>query len=82
MMILVVNVSVLSSASPLKNILPATIMTNFTHIQIQLGSDLNNPKCTVLHCIVDTATVLTKGNFHFVAGVVKSARQRQKDQYA
>jgi hypothetical protein len=70
-MILVIDVLVLSSASPLKNILPAPIVTKFPQIQIQLSSDLDDLKCLVLRCVVDTASALTTGNFHFVAVVAK-----------
>ncbi len=61
MTILVINVSVLLSASPSKN----------PHIHIQLGSKLNNPSCLVICCIVNTATALMTGNFHFVAAIAK-----------
>jgi hypothetical protein len=71
MMILVINVSVLLSASPSKNILPAPIVTNFPHTHIQLGSKLDDTSCPVLCCIVDTAAALTTGNFHFIVAIAK-----------
>jgi hypothetical protein len=69
MTILVVDVSVLSSASHNKSILLAPIVTNFPHIHLQLGSKLDCPKCPLLRCVVDTVAALTTGNFHFVAAV-------------
>jgi hypothetical protein len=71
MTILVVDVSVLSSASHNKSILPAPIVTNFPHIHLQLGTKLDCPECPLLCCVVDTAAALTTGNFHFVAAVAK-----------
>jgi hypothetical protein len=71
MSILVIDVLVLSSASLNKSILPAPIVTNFPHIHLQLGMELDYPKCPVLRCVVDTADALTMGNFHFVAAVAK-----------
>ncbi len=70
-MIMVINVSLLLSTSSLKNILPASNLTNFPHIHIQLGSNLDNPSCLVLCCIINTAVALTTGNFHFVAAIAK-----------
>jgi hypothetical protein len=71
MTILVVDVLVLSSASLNKSILPAPIMTNFPHIHLQLGAELDCPKCPVLRCVVDTVAALTMCNFHFVMTVAK-----------
>jgi hypothetical protein len=61
----------LLSASPLKNILPAPIVKNFPHIHIQLGSELDDPSCPVLRCIINMANALTTGNFHFVVAIAK-----------
>ena len=69
--IYVVNVSVLSSSSPSRAIMPAPIMSNFPHIRLQLGSTLDCADCPVLRCVVDTAAALTTGNFHFVAALAK-----------
>jgi hypothetical protein len=71
MTILVVDIAVLSSASPLKSILPAPIVTNFPHIHLQMGSTLDDPACPVIRCVVDTAAAFTTGNFHFVAAIAK-----------
>jgi hypothetical protein len=71
MTIHVIDVSVLTSASHNKSILPAPIVTNFPHIHLQLGTKLDCPKCPLLHCVVDTAAALTTGNFHFVVAVAK-----------
>ncbi len=71
MTILVINLLVLLLASLLKNILLAPIVTNFPHIHIQLGLELDDPSCPVLCCVMDTATALTTGNFRFVAAIAK-----------
>jgi hypothetical protein len=54
MTILVIDIAVLSSASPSKSILPAPIVTNFPHIHLQLGSTLDDPACPVIRCSIDT----------------------------
>jgi hypothetical protein len=71
MTFLVVNVLVLSSASHNKSILLPPIMTNFPHIHLQLGTKLDCPKCPLLRCVINTAAMLTTGNFYFVAAVAK-----------
>jgi hypothetical protein len=58
MTILVVDVSVLSSASHNKSILLAPIVTNFPHIHLQLGTKLDCPKYPLLRCVVDKAAAL------------------------
>ena len=69
--ILIADIIVLSAATPTKGILPAPIVSNFPHIQLQLGSTDEGADCPVLRCVVDTAAALTTGNFHFVAAVAK-----------
>ncbi len=59
MTILIVDISVLSSASHNKSNLPALIVTNFPHIHLQLGAKLN------------TAATLTTGNFNFFAAIAR-----------
>jgi hypothetical protein len=71
MTILVIDVSVLSSNSSNKSLLPAPIVTNFPHILLQLGTELDCPRCPVLRCVIDTAAALSTGNFHFIAAVAK-----------
>ena len=68
---LIVNISVLSSASDNTSILLAPIMTNFPNYHLQLGTKLNCPKYPVLRCVIDTTAALTTCNFHFVAAVAK-----------
>ena len=69
--ILIADIIVLSAATTTKGILPAPIVSNFPHIQLQLGSTDEGADCPVLRCVVDTAAALTTGNFHFVAAVAK-----------
>ncbi len=66
-LIFVVDIKVLSLANISRDILLAPIISNFPHICLQLMSTLDCPDCSVLHCVVDTATALMTGNFHFVA---------------
>ncbi len=70
-LIFVINVPVLSLLTPSCAIMPVPIMSNFPHISLQLGSTLDCADCSVLRCVVDTAAVLTTGNFHFVANLAK-----------
>jgi hypothetical protein len=70
-MILIADIVVLSAATATRGILPALIVSNFPHIQLQLGSALDDPDCPVVRCIIDTAAALSTGNFHFVAAVAK-----------
>ncbi len=46
-------------------------MSNFPHIRLQLGSNLDCPNCHVVYCVVDTATAKSTGNFLVVAVVAK-----------
>jgi hypothetical protein len=70
-MILIADIVVLSATTATRSILPAPIVSNFPHIQLQLGSALDDPNCPVVHCVVATAAALSTGNFHFVAAVAK-----------
>ncbi len=70
-MILIFDVVVLSSATASRSILPAPIVSNFPHIHLQLGTDLDCPNCPIVQCVVDTAVALSTRNFHFVAAVAK-----------
>jgi hypothetical protein len=70
-MVLIADIIILSAATATCGILPAPIVLNFPHIQMQLGSKLDDPDCPIVHCIVDTAAAHSTGNFHFVATVAK-----------
>ncbi len=69
--ILIADIIVLSAATGTKGILPAPIVSNFPHIQLQPGSRDKGAHCPVIRCVVDTAAALTTGNFHFVSAVAK-----------
>jgi hypothetical protein len=69
--ILMIDIVVLSAATASRSILPAPIVSNFPHIHLQLGTDLDCPNCSIVQCVVDTAVALSTGNFHFVAAVAK-----------
>ena len=66
-----IDVSVLSTVAPPRDMLPAPINTNFPHIRLELGSDANKAGNPMLRCVVDTAAALTTGNFHFVSAIAK-----------
>jgi hypothetical protein len=69
--IYVIDVTVLSSSTSSRAIMPAPIMSNFPHIRLQLGNTLDCADCPVLRCVVDTAAALMTGNFHFIAALAK-----------
>jgi hypothetical protein len=71
LLVFVVVVSVLSTATANKELLPAPIMTNFPHIRLKLGTGLDNESCPKVSAIIDTATALSTGNFHFVSAIAK-----------
>jgi hypothetical protein len=71
LLIFVVDVSVLSTATVNKELLLAPIMTNFPHIHLKLGTDLDNESCPEVCAIVDTAVALSAGNFHFILATAK-----------
>jgi hypothetical protein len=72
LLIFVVDVSVLLTATANKELLLAPITTNFPHIRLKLGTNLDNESCPEVHAIVDTATALSTGNFHFVLAIAKT----------
>ncbi len=57
-LILIANIVVLSAATATKGILLALIVSNFPHLQLQLGSDIEGADCPVVCCIMDTAAAL------------------------
>ena len=67
----VVDVSVLSAATANKELLLAPMPTNFPHICLKLGTNLDNESCPEVHAIVDTAAALSTGNYHFVLAIAK-----------
>jgi hypothetical protein len=65
-------VPVPSNAPIARFILPVPVQAAFPHITIQLGRDLGCPKCPSIRCVIDTATTLSTGNFHFFAQIAKA----------
>jgi hypothetical protein len=63
LVILMVDIVVLLSATASCDILPVPIVSNFPHIHLQ--NNLDCPNCPVVQCVVDTAAALSTGNFHF-----------------
>ncbi len=61
----------LLTATANTELLPEPIMTNFPHICLKLGTNLDKESCPEVHAIVDTATALSTGNFHFVLAIAK-----------
>jgi hypothetical protein len=68
----VCNVTVLAAGTSLKHMMPISIQSNFPHIALQFGADLNCPNCPSICCAVDSCAALTTGNFHFFASIAKS----------
>jgi hypothetical protein len=62
---------VLLTTTANKELLPVPILTNFPHICLNLGTNLENESCPEVHAIVDTAAALSMGNFHFVLSISK-----------
>jgi hypothetical protein len=71
LLIFVVDMSVLLTATANKELFPAPIMTNFPHICLKLGTNLVNESCPEIRAIVDTVAALSTGNFHFVSTIAK-----------
>ncbi len=65
-------VLVFSAALPPCRILPVPLQPLFPHITLVLGQDLNSSNCPVIHCIINTAVVLSTGNLHFFAIIAKA----------
>ncbi len=69
--IFIIDVQVLASGSPLKQVMPISIQSNLPHILLQLGIALDFPDCPSIRCAVDTCAALSTGSFHFFASVAK-----------
>jgi hypothetical protein len=69
--VLVTDVVVLATGSPLKRAMPISIQSNLPHITIQFGADLDCPNCPLIRCTIDLCAALTTGNFHFFTSVAK-----------
>ncbi len=51
--------------------MPISIQSNFQHIVLQLGNDLDCPDSPSIRCVVDTCAALSTGSFHFFASLEK-----------
>ncbi len=71
LLIFIVDMSVLSTATGNKELFLAPIMTNFPHICLKLGTNLDNESYPEVRAIVNTAAALSTGNFHFVSAIAK-----------
>ncbi len=69
--IFIVDVQVLSAGSSTKKPMPISIQSTLPHIVLQLGIDLDCPKCPSIRCAVDTCAALSTGSFHFFAAIAK-----------
>jgi hypothetical protein len=47
-------------------------MANFPHICLKLGTNLDNESCPEVCAILDTATALSMGNFHYILATAKT----------
>jgi hypothetical protein len=61
-----------ASSPPARRVLPVPVQTAFPHLTIQLGLVLGDDNCPAVRCVIDTATALTVGNFHFFAKIAKA----------
>jgi hypothetical protein len=69
--VFMINVLCLAAGSPLKRMMPITIQSNFPHIALQFGPDLDMADCPQVRCAVDMCAALTTGNFHFFSALAK-----------
>ncbi len=69
--VLVCNVTVLTTTTSLKHMMPISIISNLPHIVLQFGADLNCPNCPLICCSVNSCTTLRTGNFHFFVSIAK-----------
>jgi hypothetical protein len=69
--ILMINVPCLAPGSPLKQVMQITIQSNFPHIVLQFGPELDAPNCPSICCAVDTCAAISTGNFYFFTAVAK-----------
>jgi hypothetical protein len=56
-------------------VLPVSIQSIMPHINLQLGTDINNTDSPSIRCVVDTATALCTGNYHFFLAIAKQYPQ-------
>jgi hypothetical protein len=52
--------------------LPIQIHAAFSHITLQLGTDMGCSKCLAICCIINAAAALLMGNLHFFATIAKA----------
>jgi hypothetical protein len=70
-LIFVVDLAILLTLTSNKELLPTPIVTNFPHIQLKLGCDINNESCPEVCTIINTAAAISTSNFHFIAAIAK-----------
>ena len=51
--------------------LPVQIQQAMPHIELRLGCDHDQSDAPAIRCVIDTATALSTGNFHFWAAIAK-----------
>ncbi len=56
-------------------VLLVSIQSIMPHINLQLGTDINNTDSPSIRCIVDTAAALCTGNYHFFLAIAKQYPQ-------
>jgi hypothetical protein len=70
-LIFVIDVAILLTSTSNKELLPAPIVTNFPHIRLKLGCDIEDESCPEVCAIVNTVAAISTGNFHFIAAIAK-----------
>jgi hypothetical protein len=63
------------SSNIIHPILLVMIQSILPHIQLQLGTDINDSSCPSIRCVVETAAALCTGNYHFFAAITKQFPQ-------
>jgi hypothetical protein len=56
-------------------VLPVSIQSIMPHINLQLGTNMNDSSSPIIHCVVDTAAALCTSNYHFFAAIAKQYSQ-------
>jgi hypothetical protein len=56
-------------------VLPVSIQSIMPHINLHLGTNMNDSSSPIICCAVDTAAALCTGNYHFFATITKQYPQ-------
>ena len=71
-LVLVVDVTVFASGTPMRKLLPVPIQTNFPHVCLPLGPERDESSGLMMRALVDTAAAVSTGNFYYISTVAKA----------